>query len=267
MPSSSMSDQVGMKYYNCGPVTIPTYGADPTKVVMKRPYLVETNTLNSELKTILDTNKTLGYVQYRGFPYIIDRTGDAYTLGNSTPSFTLPGSNIQYVSFTEYLDVSNATPKLIITNTVPTGSYVSSWDNATFTSSSLINAFFNCYSSQFLDGFIFTGSGNGYIYNSAINNPLSFTLANDFTSAEMYPDPQGGLAKHRNLLVSLGENSIEFFYDGAVQLGSPLLRQAAYAKKLGYVFRNPTSNVGNISYIGDECYLVGDSEANNYGIY
>lgn len=81
---------------------------------------------------------------------------------------------------------------------------------------------------EFLDGYLFAHNGS-YIYNSKVGDPDNWALTVDFTAAEMIGDDITGLAVHRNHLVVFGTNSIEFFYNASIEIGSPMKRQAAYA--------------------------------------
>lgn len=74
----------------------------------------------------------------------------------------------------------------------------------------------------YLDGYTFVMAEDGKIWNSAINNPLSWNPL-DFVTAEGEPDSGVAIAKHFNYLVAFGQWSTEFFYDAGNVTGSPLL--------------------------------------------
>ncbi len=86
----------------------------------------------------------------------------------------------------------------------------------------------------YLDGYIFLMTVGADIYNSANDDPTSWT-STDFINAEMYPDRGTALARIGNNILAFGETSVEFFYDAANPTNSPLSPNQAPAIKLGCV--------------------------------
>lgn len=87
----------------------------------------------------------------------------------------------------------------------------------------------------YLDGYLFVvKQGTSDIYNSALDDPLSWTPSN-FISAEMGPDTVTKLARSRNYIVAMGPRSTEFFYNAANATGSPLNRYESFYKEVGYI--------------------------------
>jgi hypothetical protein len=74
----------------------------------------------------------------------------------------------------------------------------------------------------FMDGYIFLPKTTGEVYNSNLNAPLLWEAV-DFITPEAFPDGVLGLARQNNQVVSLNEQSIEFFYNSGNATGSPLL--------------------------------------------
>jgi hypothetical protein len=103
----------------------------------------------------------------------------------------------------------------------------------------------------FLDGYLFlVKSGTADIYNSDLNNPLSWTAGN-LISAEMEADLVVRIAKLNNYLVCFGKESIEYFWDAGNVSGSPMQRNdtpikintylagfAKYGNSIYYIGRN-----------------------------
>lgn len=90
----------------------------------------------------------------------------------------------------------------------------------------------------FMDGYIFVAKANTQdIYNSELNVPTSWTQTGSpmFISAEMYPDTVQALAKNNNYIYAIGRGSIEFFYDSANAVGSPLAREASAVMQFGSI--------------------------------
>lgn len=73
----------------------------------------------------------------------------------------------------------------------------------------------------FMDGYVFLLKTNGDICNSVLEDPTSWDASN-FITADSFPDLTVALARQNNLVVALGETSVEFFYDAGNATGSPL---------------------------------------------
>lgn len=115
----------------------------------------------------------------------------------------------------------------------------------------------------FLDGYLFLAkSGTADIYNSNLNDPLTYT-SGDFISAEMFGDDITYIAQLNNYLLAFGNHSIEYFWDAANTSGSPLQRNDTPVKLTGYLGAHAqTSNqlffVGNTSTGTPAVYLLED---------
>lgn len=86
--------------------------------------------------------------------------------------------------------------------------------------------------SAYLDGYFFVMTPAGEIYNSALEDPLSWG-ALDFISAEIEPDDAVALGKHMNYVVAFKSTTTELFYDAANASGSPLARLSNAAIQVG----------------------------------
>lgn len=85
----------------------------------------------------------------------------------------------------------------------------------------------------FLDGYLFLAKSNSAdIYNSDLVMPESWSAAN-FITAEMFPDNVLALARQNNLVVALGQFSVEFFFDSGTSTTSPLARNAPMVQQFG----------------------------------
>ena len=101
----------------------------------------------------------------------------------------------------------------------------------------------------FIDGYILLVKINtADIYNSDLNNPLSWTSGN-FISAEMSPDLLKRLCKVNNYVVALGTESAEYFYDAGNATGSPLSRNDSPVKINTYL--------GGLSQFGNDVFYIG----------
>ena len=188
MPSSSLSDLQGMKYYNCMPVTINTYGKDPEKVLMKRPYF-EVSTLDTDIKEDLDEYKLLSYYTWDDQAIVVTGSGKVWNLSTGTLLFSLTGTEFSFVSMTSYLTTTGDSWLIIKhVDTATSDGYVTSWNGTSATASSAITGLW-ANGVEYLDGFIFVGDYRN-IYNSSVSTPTSFTTGNDFISPEQFPDQQ-----------------------------------------------------------------------------
>lgn len=83
-----------------------------------------------------------------------------------------------------------------------------------------------------LDGYLFTAKfGDNKIYNSALADP--YTWPGDYIAAEMYSDNIQTICTNNNYLYAVGEQSVEYFYDGANATGTPLTRYSAAVQQFG----------------------------------
>jgi len=101
----------------------------------------------------------------------------------------------------------------------------------------------------FLDGYLLVvKTGTSDIYNSDLNNPLSWTPGN-FISAEMSPDLLKRITKVNNYVLALGTESVEYFYDAANASGSPLSRNDSPIKINTYI--------SGLTQYGNDVYYIG----------
>jgi Phage stabilisation protein len=111
----------------------------------------------------------------------------------------------------------------------------------------------------YLDGYIFViKKDTGDIYNSDVDDPFAWT-AGSFLSTEMSADFTLCLGKTKNYIVCFGKNSIEYFYNAAVETGSPLARYDSPFRNIGYVT--------GLNQIGDTLYFIGQDAALNISVY
>ena len=73
----------------------------------------------------------------------------------------------------------------------------------------------------YLDGYFFVMDTNGVIYNSGLNDPLSWG-ALDFITAAIEPGAGIAVTKSQNYIIAFKEWSTEFFYNAGNSPGSPL---------------------------------------------
>lgn len=111
----------------------------------------------------------------------------------------------------------------------------------------------------YLDGYVFLiKASTGDVYNSDVDDPTAWT-AGDFITAEMGSDYALKMAKTKNYIVVLGYNTMEFFWDAGNASGSPLNRNDAPFRNVGYVT--------GLSQLGDKIYFVGQQGNQNVSVY
>lgn len=121
----------------------------------------------------------------------------------------------------------------------------------------------------FLNSYLFAvNSGGTRIYNSTVGGVWNTWNSTDYLDAEQYADQIQYIAKHKNYLVAFGQSSIEFFYDNAVEVGSPLARQESYATRIGIVLPlNATTTYPCVTNIEDDLYFIGLTETGSRLLY
>lgn len=111
-----------------------------------------------------------------------------------------------------------------------------------------------------LNGTWYLMDESGIIYNSAVDNVDSFP-ATGFISAERNEDSGVYLGRHREGIVALGTRTVEFFYDNANNVGSPLNRRPE-------IFHNLGCGDGlSVWENGDIIYFVGSDPSGTLGVY
>jgi hypothetical protein len=116
------------------------------------------------------------------------------------------------------------------------------------------------YQSIFYNGRLFSIGNDGRIYNTPAGNYISWSTTN-FLVPEVRGDLVVAITLYRNYLVTFSANSIEFFQDGAIELGSPLVRQDAYISLYGLKLAQ------NIAQTGDVIYFLSYEDRTGYGVY
>lgn len=111
-----------------------------------------------------------------------------------------------------------------------------------------------------LDGYLFLMDEDGVIYNSALDNVDSFP-ATGFITAERDNDKGVYVGRHKEGVVAFGTRTIEFFYDAANNVGSPLNRRPDISHNVG------CGDGLSVWENGDIIYFVGSDPSGSLGIY
>ena len=81
-----------------------------------------------------------------------------------------------------------------------------------------------------IDGYLLVAKvGTGDVYSSQLEDLAVW----DFIEAELYPDIIVGLSRYNNYIAAMGAESVEFFYDAAIEDGSPFARNDSFVCPIG----------------------------------
>jgi hypothetical protein len=96
---------------------------------------------------------------------------------------------------------------------------------------------------------------------------IAFDTTVDYFTPEIDPDNLVDIQKHHNYICVIGTKTIEFFYNAAVEAGSPFVRQENYTILLG-ASQNLTANQGAVSIAnGDDIYFFANAMHGGNAIY
>jgi hypothetical protein len=266
VPTNTVGQEEGAQFVNCAPVAYKRYGMDPLHVVEPRPFLIEDSF--EEVGTGAGATNGVFIGGEDTNDIWVVRGDDLYK--NGTLQQALSAANSSTVTcFCIAKDYLIYTRSGVFTDQMgkyPLGA-------GTFVETELGNSIRVVGAPVSLNGYVFVAGNDGNVYNSALNDPMSFNYATDFVAAEQYADSLVSLAKHRNHVVAFGNRSIEFFYDAVNALGSPLNRQENYAMQIGLVKLESISYTyfpvlpPPITEIKDVLFFLGQDQAGNMSIY
>jgi hypothetical protein len=126
--------------------------------------------------------------------------------------------------------------------------------------------------SLFLDGYHVVAiktitQGNNYVYSSVPGEYTNFALTTDFFVPEIDPDDLVDIQKHKNMICVIGTQTIEFFFNGNIEIGSPFSRQEQLTIRLGAT-QNLSAHGGTISIAnGEDIYFIASSPNGGSAIY
>jgi hypothetical protein len=265
IPNTADVVPVTLNYYNCFPTREKQFGQEPKYYVEKRkPYFTDMS-----VSTSPNVNPSFSQWVIAGgdINEIYFARNDTYyeviyTGSGTSPTIASIGT-FASAYLTDVTLANNSTNERRIV--AMAGTTVNTWldDGSGFTTTVITpNKKAGC-GLVYLNGYLFTIADNYMIYNSTAGGVLTTWATTDYIDAEIYPDLPVRLGKHHNYLVVFGNNSTEFFIDGAVELGSPLVRQENLAAQIGIAF-GQAGGTKSLAYMGDDMYFVGKSIGSNY---
>lgn len=111
-----------------------------------------------------------------------------------------------------------------------------------------------------LDGTLYVMDTEGLIYGSDINDPTGWDALN-VIGVTREQDTGVYLTKHHDHIVAIGVKSIEFFYNNANAVGSPLERRSDISYRTGATDRKSVYNTG------DHIYFFGAERTGTTGLF
>lgn len=257
------------KYYNNYPIRQKIYGEDPHYVVHPRPEAELIDSIND-----ISSDGPLVAAYYSGqYHNIFAVNGQDVIMISSTGTVTEDVARMNAVAYSAYFTeyrVDTTHYVVALTNDLSVNSSLRFYNPQTgahVSSTSLASVGY--HSAVFMDGYIFfAGQNTQRIYNTTLGTPTTANESTDFLDAETFSDTIVALAVHHNHVVAFGTRSIEFFYNAANEVGSPLQRQAAYSAQIGMYHLG----FSNIEYqrplcIGDDIYFLGGQNNTMLGLY
>ena len=251
----------GLRYINCYPKRLELTNTDDQWVLTKAPVAVqETKTFSGSGTDPIGCVSSDGVYIWKGRRlYVNDATpGLLYTATDDLVVKTmfqvtnLSGSGTLYAGM-----LRNKT-----TGTMHSYTWLTT--TSTFTLSAAI-PFAEAsetapWQSVFFNSRLYTIGSDQRIYNTPPGNYLSWA-STDYIVPEMRADTIVAILLYRNYLCAFSTQSIEFFQDAALELGSPLQRQEAYASLYG------VKDAINIAQTGDNIYFLSYEDRYGYGLY
>jgi len=116
------------------------------------------------------------------------------------------------------------------------------------------------YGAEVLNGSLYLLDEAGTIYNSNLEDPANWN-ALDYIAAERDPDGGSFIGKHHDHIVAYGPKTIEFFYDAANPVGSPLNRRQDVAYNIG------CHTGASVWQEGDRAFYIGVNPSGSLGVY
>lgn len=186
-----------------------------------------------------DVNTTNETIAITGHKYattnaVVYNNGGGGSIGGLTSTNTYYVISVDANTIKLATSSANATAGTAVNLTsVGSGTTHTLTGTTTATATATLNSFPTPHnpSATFLDGYVILSKGSD-VYNCALDTPTVWD-ADNFLSAEMFPDPVVALARQNNQIVVMGHSSIEFFYDAANAAGSPLSRNDSTTIQMG----------------------------------
>ena len=147
--------------------------------------------------------------------------------------------------------------------TAPTVTITDSGSGVNATASSLLSYFPTTglvAGVAFLDAYVFVGTPAGRVYSCNVGDPTIWNPL-DYITAESESDQSVAICKHLNYVMNFGQWSLEFFYDNANPIDSPLAAATSYKVEIG------CANGDSVVPFEQTVAWIGTSLSNGKGIF
>lgn len=147
--------------------------------------------------------------------------------------------------------------------TAPTVTITDSGSGVNATASSLLSYFPTTglvAGVAFLDAYVFVGTPDGRVYSCNVGDPTIWNPL-DYITAEAESDQSVAICKHLNYVMNFGQWSLEFFYDNANPIDSPLAAATSYKVEIG------CANGDSVVPFEQTVAWIGTSLSNGKGIF
>lgn len=147
--------------------------------------------------------------------------------------------------------------------TAPTVTITDSGSGVNATASSLLSYFPTTglvAGVAFLDAYVFVGTPAGRVYSCNVGDPTIWNPL-DYITAEAESDQSVAICKHLNYVMNFGQWSLEFFYDNANPIDSPLAAATSYKVEIG------CANGDSVVPFEQTVAWIGTSLSNGKGIF
>lgn len=263
-----------LNYVNCFPIQTRQFGTDPNYRIVKREPVQEA--FDPSLSSGTSANLPSYVVPALTTDKVFFARNDTvyYVSWNSgTPTITSAGSSGGAVTYafpaTNAVDSSGAN----LVAWVGSNTIVTVNEDGTGYAIGVITPTINPAAGlEFMNGYLFAVGTDGYIYNSTAGGVLTTWSSTDKIRPEINPDPVLYIGKHKNRIVAFSSQSIEFFVDSAIAVGSPLQRDESYTIPIG-VSTPLTSGVPplntqkTIAKIGEDIYFIGRQAQSPWSVF
>lgn len=273
VPSIGLAYQpITMTYINCFPITETQWGTEEKRRVHKREGWAESAVFTGSVTTsgVRGDSLVQSYsgsnVFFAKGTAVYRANYDIFTIGTIDTQL-----NFGEGSGTSAINNSNVIKICFLEKGGGVSTYLMTCneDGSTVVDTNLVSLLADGSKGLvFIDGYLFACDTTGRkIYNSTAGGVLTTWAATDFLDAEQYSDSVLWIDKHKNYLVAFGQDSIEFFYNNAVEIGSPLSRQESYSSRIGLYRGSATSGGSWVANVEDDLYFLGRSGQNAVSLY
>lgn len=253
-----------LNYIDCFPLKQKMWGTDPIHAVVKREGWTTVQNASSVTTTANPGKVVIQSESDSSVHFAKDNTYYRYDLNaNTVAAVATTGSGCWYTGMTLAVDNANANRIVALDNVGELQTWLEDGTGAT----SVVITPNGYHNIVFMNGYLFAAADNGRIYNSTAGGVLGTWAATDYIVPEIYPDKVSYLDIHKNYLVAFSDNSIEFFYDAGIEVGSPLARQESYTSRVGLVGTGIAGRQKNTAKINDDIYFVGRNLSNSRSLY